>query len=187
MKTIIYLFLICFLFSCNLENNKLKDKSDRQSEIIETSEDSCINSDFYEIVNNYVIRTKGYFEGFKMYYTIYFFKKNNVNYFTMWAFNSHPDYIEITNPKVDFEYANMQLNNETIYVITNKDDTVLNFISPCENLFNFERIEIEDSFNYDGSWHIETYEYYLEDNNFVVKKLNSPIVDFLGDVPKEFY
>lgn len=186
MKKLIFLILFFSLISCVNEIKNTNQELNSELDIY-NKDDCCKKSTFYKIIEDYLFRKDILFNEFKMYYSVYFFDKEDLKYFTIWTSNSHPNYIEYYNKKNKYRYVNFFINEELVYILTNIDDIDLSIIKCCESVFNHDTILIEDYFTYDGPLYSETYKYYYKDDSVVLEKLAVPILDFLGDVPKKFY
>lgn len=188
MKINFFLILIMLLFqSCN---NKTLDVQKNDMEC-----DKCKNSVFYNHIYSYIKRTWEillFDENGKAlelpYYSYYFFEKDSIKYFTSWISYNNPRFIEFHNSGNELFYSNMNINGFDIILITEGSHLNKDIYSECDQLIFRDSIPLHsEKINYDWRWFVESYEYWKQDNIFVLKRLQEPITYFLGDVPKEFW
>jgi len=170
MKTNI-LIIIITLFAMSSCAGKKKDLNSKEEVVVSRTDSvNFFNSEFCQCVYEYIKYAKG---GNSMYYSVYFFSKDNIDYFTIWA--EYISYLE--RP----EYNNsicIKINDIDVLVI-GKDIQLYQ----CCNLIQQDNIYNHfHRFIYGIRLFVETYRYSLQQGKYVLDKLDTPIMDFFDDV-----
>lgn len=188
MKNLISILIIVFvliIISCSSRKSRQEDESKiiKNQKILDT--EKCINSELDRSIRSYLndLDENSYFR--KNIFSIYFFKKNEEKYFTIWMSRDVPYNFIHNNPNVTFNFSLLKIQDATIILITNND------IGKPE-LFNCKSLTIDSlkekvskadtTVFYDGSLFPETFEYW-NNGELLIKKSDSLLVEFLG---KEF-
>lgn len=188
MKIKNFLILITLVFqSCNDNNTKAPE--------IDIEYNPYKKSVFYDHIDSYIKRTweilffdenGEFFE--RPYYSYYFFEKDSIKYFTSWISYNNPRFIEYYNPSMIFFYSSINVNGFDAILITQENNINEYILDADSYLILKDSIPLHpEKIIYDGRWYIESYKYYTQDSILVLEKIEPPIVDFLGDLPEEFW
>ncbi len=171
-----YILPILFLSGCvHSSNNETKVSN------------GCISGELKSVIENYISETKTKLVNSKeFYYSTYFFEENGNNYFTIWVFNSFPNYIEDFNKDKVLKYYLFNLAEHNAILIADKNILEKNLLfSKCNEIIDIERIIAEDSnkihMTYDGTWFPKTYKFEIQDKEIKIEEMEIPKVSFLGD------
>jgi len=175
-KIIIIIITLLLMNSCTWEK---KDFNSKEEIIVLNTDlaDSLFNSEFCKCVYEYIQNTKKSFGGDLMYYSVYFFSKDNIDYFTIW--------IEYSHNKESVEYNDSISNyikiNDIDVLVVGKEIQ----LSQCSNLIqedsiynHFHTDSYRTIYSYKELYEIETYRYSLQNGKYVLNKLEFPIIDF---------
>lgn len=177
---IITSFAMISFSSCN--NSNLNTHHEKQE--IQTDIDKCLKNEFYKCVNNYIVGIdKKFIIKAKPFYSLYFFEKEDIKYFTIWAFPAFPDYIEVLNPKMKFNYYAFEINDKDLIIIEYDNSKERKLYSKCNKNINLaikKRSKNKSNINYDGSWFPKTFKYEIENAKIVISISDTLIVDLLG-------
>ena len=171
-----------------------KSDTNSKEEVIALNDDlltNCFNSDFYKCIQEYIRRTKGFFFDDLEYYSVYFFTKDSIDYFTIWTNYTSPEVeMKYSNPLSNFKYYSLKVNENDVVIVAKDTYNNEQLYQCCEFLIqkdNIPKHENEFSITYDGRWYIETYSYSLQDGKYVLNKLETPNVEIFGDLPEMFW
>lgn len=178
---------LVIMISCTEKKTNLN-----KEDIVISSNDSvnsCLNSEFHLCVSEYIQKTKGFFCGYPVYYPVYFFTKENIDFFTIWTdFSSPKASMEYYNPLSNFKYSSLKIDESDVVIIENDTYNNKQLYQCCEFLIKKDSIPKHENYViYDGRIYIETYSYSLQNGKYVLKKLDSPITDILGELPEMFW
>ncbi|HNY62537.1 MAG TPA: hypothetical protein PLH70_01470 [Bacteroidales bacterium] len=191
--TLIFLVSVVFTVSC-------KDvKKDDSSFIESTEENYTLSKDtnqqvhfmFFDVISKY-FESIHYYSTFQWVTSIYFAKKDSIDYFTIWSTPFYPHHLEHPDTLGSkYNYHTIEMNHTELVLITGKNNTDVvfsTFMIPNSavkiNSFDMEK---NQHIIYDGRWFIESHQYQLVNGNLKVKKLEKPIVEFLGNPPEQFW
>ena len=167
-----YILPILFLSGCvHSSNNETKISND------------CISGELKSVIENYISETKTKLVNSKeFYFSTYFFEENENNYFTIWVFNSFPNYIEEFNKDKALKYYLFNIaEHNVILIVDNNTSKKKLLFDKCneidENFKNENKIEM----TYDGSWFPKTYKFEVRDKEIKIEEMKIPKVSFLGD------
>ena len=187
---LIIVIILFVLISCVRKQNDLNPSE----EILAYTEEyvsDCFESEFYKYVRSYIKKTKGFFCNDTVYYSVYFFTKDSTDYFVIWTNYSSPKgMIEYNNPSSNFRYSTLKVNEDDIIIITKNEYNNQQLYQHCVFLVQKDSIPYHKNaytVDYDGRLYIETYKYDLQDGKYVLNKLENPIVDIFGNLPKRFW
>jgi hypothetical protein len=189
MKILIYFIILLTLACFSCKNNKTKNYNKVLTDTIYSQTDNCINLELYNFIDTYITKAKEHFMDMVIYYSIYFFKKDTIDYFTIWSGITEPIYYINENSigkNIVLDYFNLKINNKDVFLI--KQNTYnTDLFKPCIDVF--DDCITKDTINghYDGRLFIQTYKYNKVGNKFNIEKLEKPIVDFLGNLPERFW
>ncbi|KJF44170.1 hypothetical protein [Draconibacterium sediminis] len=116
-------------------------------------------------------------------YSAYFFEKEGKNYFSIWGNYLLPYYIESHNPTKTFDYTLFTINNKNVVLINSKDydqPKLYKLDSAITGKDKVDKIKRKE-YSYDGHSFPKTFEYYLENNEYIISEINSMYFDFLGE------
>lgn len=150
-----------------------------------TGIDSCMDPVLHEGIGSYLTMYKSDPE--LTYYSVYFFRKDTIDYFTIWSHVMPPVDIEDNNPGVAFKYYWFPFNNKyDVILITRQDDHRPMLFKPCINQLDAIGIKMEDLplkvYASGKSVIARTYKYYIQDEKYHVEELRDTIfMEVLGD------
>lgn len=185
---VIFLFII-FIVGCD-SNTDIHVKNS----IYEDGYRLCLDSEFYKTIKAYInkngweLMSDSIF--IKPYYSIFFFNHDSIYYFTIWTSPFFPNTaLEKNLNTSNIHYTSLKIENSQIILITNQGDNIAKkFYGECSPLIDTiccENMNVE--MIYDGRLYIETYTYYLDNGKYIIKQLEYPIADFLGNPPEIFW
>ncbi|MDR2979476.1 MAG: hypothetical protein LBV02_03410 [Bacteroidales bacterium] len=149
----------------------------------------CFNSVFYNHMHEYIRKTFS-IDGPPVYYSVYFFTQDSIDYFTTWTDYSSPKgWMKYANPSSNFKYSTLAVNGKDVVIITKDTYNNEELYRCCESLIEKDSIpEYEDTgIINDGRLYIETVSYSLQEGKYVLDKLEVPIVDIFGDLHEMFW
>lgn len=179
------MIILLILVSCKRSNITL-NVSFSIPEMGLTGIDSCMNPVLHEGIGSYLRRYES--DPGSNYYSVYFFRKDTIDYFTIWRHMLPPVNIKRNNPGVALNYYWFLFNNEDdVVLITRQDDHRPMLFKPCINQLDDVKIKIEDlpwkDRNITGSSVLaRTYRYYFQDGKYHVEELRDTIfTEILGE------
>lgn len=187
----IILVFVCVGCTNPTDSKRQIDFSGKNIEIEKFAIDSCISTNLFNSINEYIKEVDGYFP-YKEYvfYSIYFFSREESNYFTIWAFTCFPDYIENYSGNGKFIYYYFSIDDRKIVLITKEGSKENILFLPCnkniEQAIDLKSIRPEYEINYDGSTFPKTYEYFKKGDIITLEMQKDPIIDFLGPSYQRF-
>lgn len=181
-RFLVYIQVVFLFLFCENENNIRKvDDINKNTPI--KSDTSCLNYSFYDCVVKYASSIEGFFIDIaKPYYSIYFFKIDSTNFFTIWTFVEFPKYVENLNPDKVFNFYAFNIEERNIIIIDDNSIEELLY-KPCsESVFLANQISNNsNNIIYDGSWYPQTYEYEVVNSDVKIKKLDTLLLPILGE------
>jgi hypothetical protein len=189
MKDYLFIIIVFIIISCNNTIKKQRDNLNTE-DITYIKADSCITSELYKCLYSYLHSPEiGFIEGQIVYRSVYFFKKDTTNYFTIWSSIIEPQYmIEYENIGGDviLDFYHFKIDNADVFLIKqNTYDT--DIYKLCIEKFDNDVTKDSIAWDYDGRLFIQTYKYHKIGGKFNIEKLDKPIVDFLGNPTERFW
>jgi hypothetical protein len=142
----------------------------------------CINYELYNNLKSYLNKFNQNYFFKRSTFSVYFFTKDAKNYFTIWMSQGIPYIIVRNNPDVTFRFSPLKIMSATVILIMNYNEIpelfnceTLTFDTLKENIPKGDSLVV-----WHGSHFPETYEYWFNEK-LVIKKIDSLIVDFLGE------
>lgn len=183
-KILLSIFLCFFFFGCsNSKTGKQMDSSMNTDEVF----DNCTNSEFYKCIKSYIKEFSGRFIPDKFYYSICFFKKDSMDYFTIWSLDLPPnDYMD--SLLYNFQY--FKVDTFDIVLVNYKNNNELGLYQYCINQFeDIKKIPRTIShIAYDGSLYPRTYIYLLnQEKEYQIERSDKVFVEFLKDYPIDYF
>ncbi len=183
-KTLFCFNILIFLLilSCIRGKSYVKEKDFQERPVIS---DTCIKTELYECIKNYILENDKKLLDRNSVYSVYFFERDSIDYFTIWVFNSFPKYLEFYNPNISFDFINFKILDRNVVFITRKDSKKIELYNLCLN--NLTKKE-DDHYQkeipemiYDGSLFPQTYQYNKVEGKFIILNADTLIIDFLGE------
>jgi hypothetical protein len=182
MNKIFSLFIIFLLFaSCGQntsENNENKEKDTMTFE----NTSSIMSDSLYKCLDDYIYKVDGFFIDKEwLYYHIFFFSKDKINYFSIWTFTA------FTNFKIldttDYKYYLDTINNRKILIIDKEENQNPLFTATVESQVFADQENNKTYMGpiYDGSWYPETYTYVVENGDIIIIKADSLLYESAVD------
>lgn len=190
--SLLFVFGLFVISSCKdvKVNDSISILSNEKIYNITEYTDSCSNSIFYSIVSKYLDNIWES-SNIQWYTSVYFSENDSINYFTIWTFTSYPDFLATNNAILVFNYHKIEVNNTEVILITDKkktDEVFSTLLIPSNNkIASVIKKNTNQKLIYDGRWFIQSYKYNMNNGNLNIEKLDTPIVGFLGNPPKEFW
>jgi hypothetical protein len=185
-----FIFIVVFsffTFACASKDSKKNKLEDRKVKLENQFDlDSCMRRELASCIISYLNETDSMFPEFvQIFYSIYFFEKDEKDFFTIWGYNSLPFYIEKHNPSYTFTYTLFKIEDRNIILVKRNDSTRPKLYNMCDEKTGKDKlnqIEKEEyDIIYDGSWFPRTYGYFLKKDNYIISESDSLYVDFLGN------
>jgi len=150
-----------------------KTKSQAIDSVLQVPIDTCVNAELSKCISNYISKVYWLFpisDTDRVYYTIHFFTKRKVNYFTIWT----SYFLPYKNKKPHDIYF-YKINGFDIIFIKYKKDEIPLFNEKCmykEGGYWDSRME------FDGPVYPRTYIYKEKDGKYTIEKSKKVIFDF---------
>jgi hypothetical protein len=187
-KWSLIVFLMCIfqilLPRVNFSNSLILQEKHSKRNNISTGRDTVLilSDTIKAYISNYISSIDGnFFDKEWLYYNLFFFEKNNLQYFTIWTFTCFPSYISDCISR-EYRYYLTFFEGRKVVLIEKKTKANL-FFKPSKKSNSLAKREDRRTYEgviYDGPFYFQTFQF-REDNNVVLLiKLDSAFTDFIN-------
>lgn len=117
-----------------------------------------------------------------LYYNLYFFNFDSVEYFTIWTFTSYPNYISPCVDTSKFTFYMFNFNNRKLVIIDDKLNINLLFTPSQDNILLAKEEDLKDYAGdiFDGLLYFRTYQIVKNNYGISLVQLDTAIIDFIN-------
>lgn len=194
MKTNINFFeillLVIFLTSCGGSNSG-ELKSEQKIVGMANIGDQEINMQLFDKISSYVSEVDGnFYDKEWLYYSLYFFRDESAQYFTIWTFASFPGSSFFKDDPSSYSYSLHRIMERKIVFVFDQQSDYTGLFTMSQQSYELAKMEMEKKHDvpiYDGKWFFRTYKILKDGEKYQFDKLEKAIVFFLKIQPPDSY
>ncbi|MDL2283068.1 hypothetical protein LJB94_00955 [Odoribacter sp. OttesenSCG-928-G04] len=150
----------------------------------------CTSSKFYRVLKEYIGEYRMSHGDTKFFYSIYFFHRDSVDYFTIWVSLLNPESVFVKKNNYDYylfnDFEKIDQFNNYIVLVTDHNVLLPKILGSCNEYIRKitlqEVPEIITVATNDGSTFPETYRYYSQNGEYFIQEQDEPIIDFYEEL-----